>query len=44
MSSLKVPVVSLNNGKRYASVPVGHSVQLKDTYENMSMLLWFVFT
>jgi len=33
--SLKV--VLLRNGKRYyASVPVGHSVKLKDTYETLS--------
>ena len=29
----------LHNGNRYASIPIGHSVHLKETYENMIMLL-----
>ena len=29
----------LHNGNRYASIPIGHSVHLKETYENMNMLL-----
>ena len=31
--------VLLHNGNRYASVPLGHSVHLKETYQNMKMLL-----
>ncbi|GFT51491.1 uncharacterized protein TNCV_51141 [Trichonephila clavipes] len=29
----------LHNGNRYASVPVGHSVHLKECYENLSLFL-----
>jgi hypothetical protein len=36
-SSLKA--VLLHNGNRYASVPVGYSVHMKETYDNMSLLL-----
>lgn len=38
-SKRSLKAVLLHNGNRYASVPVGHSVQLKETYENMAMLL-----
>ena len=31
--------VLLNNGNKYASIPIGHSVHLKETYENMKLLL-----
>ena len=31
--------VLLHNGNRYASIPIGHSVHLKETYQNMKMLL-----
>ena len=36
-SSLKC--VLLHNGNKYASIPIGHSVHLKETYQNMKMLL-----
>ena len=29
----------LHNGNRYASIPIGYSVHLKETYENMKLLL-----
>jgi hypothetical protein len=31
--------VLLHNGKMYGSIPVAHSVHLKETYENMKVLL-----
>lgn len=31
--------VLLHNGNKYASVPVGHSVHLKERYENLEMIL-----
>ena len=31
--------VLLHNGNRYASIPIGHSVHLKETYENMNIIL-----
>ncbi|GFW48123.1 uncharacterized protein TNCV_3076631 [Trichonephila clavipes] len=31
--------VLLHNGNRYASVPVGHSVHLKECYENLEFIL-----
>jgi len=31
--------VLLHNGEKYASVPVAHPVQLKETYEDMVLLL-----
>ena len=38
-SKRSLKAVLLHNGNIYASVPVGRSVQLKETYENMAMLL-----
>lgn len=38
-SKRSLKAVLLHNGNKYASVPVAHSVQLKETYENMAMLL-----
>jgi hypothetical protein len=29
----------LHNGSKYASVPVGHSVHLKESYENLALVL-----
>ena len=29
----------LQNGNRYASIPIDHAVHLNGTYENMNMLL-----
>ena len=31
--------VLLHNGNRYPSIPIGHFLHLKETYENMNMLL-----
>jgi len=31
--------VLLNNGGFYASIPLGHSVHLKETYENLELIL-----
>lgn len=31
--------VLLHNGNKYASIPVAHSVHLKETYENVGTLL-----
>jgi hypothetical protein len=36
-SSLKA--VLLHNGNKYASIPVGHSVHLKDKYDNLAFIL-----
>jgi len=38
-SKRSLKAVLLHNGNRYASVPIGHSVQLKESYENLFMLL-----
>ena len=38
-SKASLKCVWLHNGNRYASIPIGHSVHLKETYENMNMLL-----
>jgi len=38
-SKTSLKVVLLHNGNRYASVPVGYSAHMKETYENMSKLL-----
>jgi hypothetical protein len=35
--SLKV--LLLHNGSKYASVPVGHSVHVKESYENLALVL-----
>ena len=41
VDSLKASLkcVLLHNSNRYASIPIGHFVHLKETYENMNMLL-----
>ncbi|GFV32392.1 uncharacterized protein TNCV_1676781 [Trichonephila clavipes] len=41
IDSLKrsLKAVLLHNGYRYASVPVGHSVLLKECYENLEFIL-----
>jgi len=36
-TSLKA--VLLHNSNRYASIPVGHTVHLKESYENMKVIL-----
>ena len=38
-SKTSLKAVLLHNGNRYASVPVGYSTHMKETYENMSELL-----
>ena len=40
IDSLKASLkcVLLLSGNRYASIPIGHSIHLKETYENMKML------
>ena len=38
-SKASLKCVLLHNGKRYTSISIGHSVHLKETYENMKMLL-----
>ena len=38
-SKASIKCVLLHNGNRYASIPIGHSVHLKETYENMKLLL-----
>ena len=37
IDSLKASLICglLHNGNRYASIPIGHSVHLKETYKNM---------
>lgn len=37
--SLKAVSVLLNNGKKFVSVPVGHSVHLKESNENLKLVL-----
>ena len=37
-SKASLKCVLLHNGNRYASIPIGHSVHRKETYENMKML------
>lgn len=38
-SVLSLKVVLLHNGNLYPSVPIGHAVHMKETYENMQLLL-----
>jgi len=38
-SSRSLKAVLLHNGNKIASVPVGHSVQMSETYHNMELLL-----
>ncbi|GFS69422.1 uncharacterized protein TNCV_3401081 [Trichonephila clavipes] len=38
-SKRSLKAVLLHNGNRYASVPVGHSVHLKEYYENLEFIL-----
>jgi len=38
-SKASLKCVLLHNGNRYASVPIGHSVHLKETYKNMKTLI-----
>ena len=38
-SKATLKCVLLHNGNRYISIPVGHSVHLKETHENMKILI-----
>ena len=38
-SKASLKCVLLHNGNIYASIPIGHSVYLKETYKNMKLLL-----
>jgi hypothetical protein len=38
-SKRSLKVVLLHNGSKYASVPVAHSVHLKESYENLALVL-----
>ncbi|KAJ4444578.1 hypothetical protein ANN_06373 [Periplaneta americana] len=38
-SSSSLKVVLLHNGNKFPSIPVAHSAQLKETYENVKLLL-----
>jgi hypothetical protein len=41
IDSLKrsLKAVSLHNGNKFASIPVAHSIHLKETYENLQTML-----
>ena len=38
-SKRSLKCVLLHNGNKLASVPIGHSIQMKETYENMKSIL-----
>ncbi|XP_076053032.1 uncharacterized protein LOC143032339 [Oratosquilla oratoria] len=38
-SSRSLKAVLLHNGNKYSSIPIGHSVQMKETHDNMDQLL-----
>ena len=38
-SSRRLKAVLLHNGNEYSSIPIGHSVQMKDTHDSMDQLL-----
>jgi hypothetical protein len=38
-SKRSLKAVLLHSGSKYASVPVGHSVHLKESYENLALVL-----
>ena len=38
-SKRSLKAVLLHNGNKYASIPVGHSVHLKECYENLELVL-----
>ena len=38
-SKRSIKAVLLHNGNKYASIPVGHSVHLKETYGNLGLIL-----
>jgi len=38
-SKLSLKLVLLHNGNQHPSIPVGHAVHMKETYENLKQLL-----
>ena len=38
-STRSLKAVVLHNGNKYSSIPIGHSVQMKETHDNMDQLL-----
>ena len=38
-SKLNLKAVLLHNGNQHPSIPVGHAVHMKETYENLKQLL-----
>ena len=38
-SSRNLKAVLLHNGNKYSSIPIGHSVQMKETHDSMDQLL-----
>ena len=38
-SSRSLKAVLLHNGNKYSSIPIGHSVQMKETHDSMDQLL-----
>jgi hypothetical protein len=38
-SKRRLKAVLLHNGNKYASLPIGHSVHLKESYENLELAL-----
>jgi hypothetical protein len=38
-SKISLEAVLLHNGSKYASVPVGHSVRMEDSYDNLTLVL-----
>ena len=39
LSSRSLKEVLLHNGNKFSSIPIGHSVQMKETHDNMGQLL-----
>ena len=38
-SKVSLKVVLLHNGKRFPSIPLAHAANMKESYENMKLLL-----
>ena len=38
-SSRSLKAVLFHNGNKYSSIPIGHSVQMKETHDSMDQLL-----
>jgi hypothetical protein len=43
-SKRSLKAVLLHNGNNYASLPIGHSVHLKESYENLELVLTKLMT